>query len=119
MAVGIPGIDEAIFNDLLDGDEDLFETVLRTFVEKMPGSLAKLANPTQETLEDYRIIVHAVKGACAAICAEDLRKKAFDLEMRAKGGDLAGVQAGNGALIKEVEEMIEKSRDWLKNRSRG
>jgi HPt (histidine-containing phosphotransfer) domain-containing protein len=115
MAIGIPGVDEAVFNDLLGGDEDLFMTVLTTFVEKMPVSLTKLANPTKETLEDYRIRVHAVKGACANICAEDLRKKAFDLEMKAKDGDLAGVQAGNGALIKEVEEMIEKSKNWLKN----
>jgi len=115
MAIGIPGIDETIFNDLLDGDEDLFKTVLSTFVDKTPGSLAKLANPTKETLEDYRILVHAVKGACANICAEDLRKKAFDLETKAKGGDLAGVQAGNGALIKEVEEMVEKAKVWLKS----
>jgi len=116
MAIEIPGIDEAIFNDLLDGDEDLFGTVLRTFVEKTPNSLAKLANPTKETLEDYRILVHAVKGACANICAEDLRKKAFNLEQLAKAGDLAGVQAGNAPFIKEVEEMIEKSKGWLKNR---
>jgi len=115
MAIGIPGIDEAIFNDLLDGDEDIFKIVLTTFVEKMPASLAKLANPAQETLEDYRIRVHAVKGACATVCAENLRKKAFDLEMKAKGGDLAGVQAGNGALIKEIEEMIEKAKVWLKS----
>jgi len=115
MAIGIPGIDEAIFNDLLDGDEDIFKTVFTSFAEKMPVSLAKLTNPTKETLEDYRIRVHAVKGACAAICAEDLRKKAFDLEMKAKEGDLAGVQAGNDALIKEVEEMIEKAKAWLKS----
>jgi HPt (histidine-containing phosphotransfer) domain-containing protein len=115
MAIGIPGINEAIFNDLLDGDEYIFKTVLTTFVDKMPGSLAKLANPTQETLEDYRILVHAVKGACANICAEDLRKKALDLEMKAKGGDLAGVQAGNGAFIKEMEEIVEKAKDWLKS----
>jgi len=115
MAIGIPGVDEAIFNDLLDGDEDLFKTVLTTFVEKTPISLAKLANPTKKTLEDYRILVHAVKGACANICAEDLRKKAFDLEMKAKEGDLAGVQAGNASFIKGVEEIIEKSKNWLKN----
>ena len=115
MAIGIPGVDEAIFDDLLDGDEDLFKTVLATFVEKTPISLAKLVNPTKETLKDYRILIHAVKGACAIICAEDLRKKAFDLEMKAKAGDLAGVQAGNDALIKGVEEIIEKSKDWLKN----
>jgi HPt (histidine-containing phosphotransfer) domain-containing protein len=115
MAIGIPGVDEAVFNDLLDGDEDLFKIVLITFVEKTPISLAKLTNPTTETLGDYRILVHAVKSACANICAEDLKKKAFNLEQLAKAGDLAGVQAGNASFIKEVEEIIEKSKDWLKN----
>jgi len=115
MAIGIQGVDEAIFQDLLDGDEDLFKTVLASFVDKTPGSLAKLANPTKETLEDYRILVHAVKGACATICAEDLRKKALNLEMLAKGGDLAGVQAGNAPFIKEVEEIIDRSKNWLKS----
>jgi len=115
MAINIQGVDEAIFQDLLDGDEDLFKTVLTTFVDKTPGSLAKLANPTQETLEDYRILVHAVKGACANICAEELRKKAYDLEMKAKGGDLAGIQAGNASFIKEVEDMVARSGAWLKS----
>ena len=115
MAIGIPGVDEANFNDLFDGDEDLFKTVLTTYVEKTPVSLAKLVNPTKETLEDYRIRVHAIKGACANICAEGLREKALGLEMKAKAGDLAGVQAGNASFVKEMEEMIEKSKNWLKN----
>jgi FOG: HPt domain len=115
MAIGIQGVDEGIFQDLLDGDEDLFKTVLSTFVDKTPGSLAKLANPTKETLEDYRILVHAVKGACANICAEELRKKAYDLEMKAKGGDLDGIKAGNAPFIKEVEDMVAKAGNWLKS----
>jgi HPt (histidine-containing phosphotransfer) domain-containing protein len=115
MAIGIPGIDEAIFNDLMDGDENIFKAVLSTFVDKMPGSLAKLTNPTTETLEDYRIRVHAVKGACANICAEELRIEALDLEMKAKSGDLIGVQVRNSAFIKEVEELVEKAKAWLEN----
>jgi len=115
MAIGLNGIDEAIFNDLLDGDEDLFKTVLTTFVDKTPGSLANLANPTKEKLDDYRILVHGVKGACANICAEELRKKAYNLEMLAKAGDFAGVQAGNDPFIKEMEVMVEKAKEWLKS----
>ena len=115
MAIGLQGVDEAIFQDLLDGDEDLFVTVLTTFADKTPGTLAKLANPTKETLEDYRINVHAVKGACANICAEELRKKAYDLEMKAKGGDLDSILAGNAPFLKEMEEMVGKAKDWLKS----
>jgi len=115
MAINLQGIDEAIFQDLLDGDEELFITILTTFVDKTPGTLAKLANPTKENLDDYRINVHAVKGACANICAEELRKKAYDLEMKAKDGDLDGVLAGNAPLLKEMEEMISKAGEWLKS----
>jgi len=115
MAIGLPGVDEAIFNDLLDGDEDLFVTVLTTFVEKTPGSLAKLANPTKETLEEYRILVHGVKGACANICAEELRQKAYKLEQLSKAGDFNSVVAGNAPFIKEMEDMVERAKNWLKN----
>jgi len=115
MAIGLTGVDEAVFNDLLDGDEDLFKTVLITFVDKTPGSLAKLANPAKETLDNYRILVHGVKGACANICAEELRQKAYKLEQLAKAGDLAGVQAGNAPFIKEMEDIIERAKNWLKN----
>jgi len=115
MAINLSGIDEGVFNDLLDGDEELFITVLSTFVEKTPISLAKLANPTKETLDDYRILVHGVKGACANICAEDLRKKALNLEQLAKAGDLESVLAGNAPFIKEMEGMVDRAKNWMKN----
>jgi len=114
MAINLPGIDEGVFNDLLDGDEDLFTTVLTTFIEKTPGTLTKLANPTKETLDNYRILVHGVKGACANICAEDLRNKALNLEQLAKAGDLDGVLAGNAPFINEMEDLIERAKNWMK-----
>jgi len=114
MAIGIPGIDEGIFKDLMDGDEDMFATVVSTFVDKTPGSLAKLANPTKETLADYAVLVHGVKGACASVCAEEARKMAFDLEQKSRAGNLDGVLAVNGAFIKHTEDLIIKMKDWLK-----
>jgi len=115
MAIGMPGVDEGKFNELYDGDEDIYKSVLETFVKTTPVTLTKLANPTQETLDNYRINVHAVKGACANICIEDLRQKALNLEMLAKAGDLAGVQGGNAAFIKEMEGLVEKANGWLKS----
>jgi len=115
MAIGLQGVDEAIFNDLLDGDEDLFTTVLKTFVEKTPGSLAKLANPTKENLAEYAILVHGVKGACANICAEELRQKALKLEQQSRAGDLNSVLAGNAPFIKEMEALVERAKNWLQS----
>jgi len=114
MAIGIPGVDEAIFQDLMDGDEELYSTVLSSFIEKTPAVLTKLANPTKETLADYAITVHGLKGACANICAEEARKMALNLELKAKAGDLATVQAENGPFLKYVEDLMVKLVDWHK-----
>ena len=113
MAIGIPGIDEGIFNDLMDGDEELYSSVLSSFIDKTPSVLSKLATVSKETLADYAITVHGFKGACANICAEEARKKAYSLELKAKAGDWAGVQAENGPFLKYVEnELMPKLKDW-------
>jgi len=113
MAINLEGIDEGVFNDLMDGDEDLFTSVLSTFIDKTPGSLAKISNPTKEKLEEYRILVHGLKGACATICAEELRLKAYSLEQCAKAGDYDGVLAENAKFIEAMNSMVERAKEWI------
>jgi len=115
MALNILGIDENIFSDLMDSDEDLYVSVLSSFIEKTPSVLSKLAAVTKETLPDYAITVHGLKGACANICAEEARKMAYNLEQKSRAGDLAGVQADNGAFLKYVEDLLVKLKEWNKN----
>jgi HPt (histidine-containing phosphotransfer) domain-containing protein len=112
MAIGIPGIDEGIFNDLMDGDEDLYSSVLSSFIDKTPSVLSKLATVTKETLAEYATNVHGFKGACANICAEKARQMAYSLELKAKAGDLTGVQAEIDPFIKYVEDLMPKLKDW-------
>jgi HPt (histidine-containing phosphotransfer) domain-containing protein len=114
MALNIPGVDEAAFNDLFDGDEDTYAAVLKSFVNNTPAVLAKLASVTAENLKTYADTVHGLKGACANVCAEDARKKALDLELKAKAGDLAFCQANNAAFLKNVEDLMPKLQTWLK-----
>ena len=112
MAIGIPGIDEGIFNELMDGDEELYVSVLSSFVEKTPSVQAKLRSVTKETLAEYAVNVHGFKGACANICAEQARKMALSLELKAKAGDLAGVQAEIGPFMKYIDDLMPKLKDW-------
>jgi len=116
MAINIPEIDENIFRDLMDSDEDLYVSVLSSFIEKTPAVLSKLAVVSKETLPDYATTVHGLKGACANICAEEARQKALKLEQMSRAGDLAGVEADNAAFLKYVEDLLVKLKDWLKNR---
>ena len=117
MALNIPGIDENIFNDLMDSDEDLYVSVLSSFIEKTPSVLSKLAAVSAETLPDYATTVHGLKGALANICAEEGRKMALNLEQKSRAGDLAAVQSENGPFLKYVEDLLVKLREWNKNHS--
>jgi HPt (histidine-containing phosphotransfer) domain-containing protein len=115
MAIGIPGVDEQIFIDLFEGNTELYVFVLQTFVGKTPTVLNSLRNVSQATLADYTNNIHALKGACANVCAEEARKTAAKLEMMAKAGDISGIQAANQAFLKQMEELLAGLQNWLKN----
>jgi len=112
MALGITGIDEAKFNDLMDGDEELYISVLSLFIDKTPSVMNKLAAVTIKTLDDYAITVHGFKGACANICAEEARKMAYSLELKAKARDWDGVQDENGPFLKYIDGLMLNLKDW-------
>jgi len=115
MALNISGIDEGIFADLMDSDEDLYISVLESFVSKTPDVLKKLAAVTKESLPDYATTVHGLKGACANICAEEARKMALNLEQKSRAGDWDSVQAENAPFLKYVEDLLVKLREWQKS----
>jgi HPt (histidine-containing phosphotransfer) domain-containing protein len=116
MAIGIPGIDEGIFVDLLGGDEELYASIIDSFINGTPTTLKKLASVSKNTLADYAITVHGFKGTCATICAEEARKMAFSLEQKARAGDFAGVLAENGPFLKYAEDLLNRIKDWYEKR---
>ena len=112
MALGITGIDEAKFNDLMEGDEELFISVLSLYLDKTPSVVSKLEAVTIKTLADYATTVHGFKGACANICAEDARKMAYSLELKAKASDWDGVQTENAPFLKYIDGLMLNLKDW-------
>jgi HPt (histidine-containing phosphotransfer) domain-containing protein len=86
-----------------------------SFIAKTPDVLKKLATVTKENLADYATTVHGLKGACANVCAEEARKAALELEQLSRAGDLAGVQAKNGAFLKNVETLLDNLQNWHKS----
>jgi len=112
MALEIPGVDEAIFNELMDGDEELYKSILSSFIDKTPSVIKKLTGVTKLTLGDYATTVHGFKAACANICADEAKKMAANLETMAKERDWAGVQAENGPFLKYIDELMTGLNDW-------
>ena len=109
----IPGLNAEMLLDLYEDTEDIFLAVLRSWLNDTSSYINKLANVSAETLKDYCVAIHGLKGTSASIGAESISQKAKKLEAMAKAGDLAGVQAQNESLLKEVDAMVKTIQNWL------
>ena len=98
-----------------DGDREVFLNVLRTYAATTSSLLGPLKNVTRETLADYAITVHGIKGASRGIGAMTIGDRAETLEKAAKSGDFKYVSEHNARflhitskLIKDLSEVLEK-----------
>ena len=113
MAIKIPGLDVNSGLELCGGNMEIYLNSLLLYVSGIPADLEKMRNVSKETLGDFYITAHSVKGMCQYIGAEEARKTAKQLEAMAKEGDLAGVLAHNEIFIKYVENIVDGVRSWL------
>jgi CheY-like chemotaxis protein len=97
------------------GTEDIYMKVLQSYVTHSPELLAKLRTLTRETLPDYAITVHGLKGASYGICAGETGNTAEELEHAAKAGDYEKVASGNAAFIEKTEVLLKGLRKLLES----
>jgi len=113
MPIVIPGIDAETVHSLYDDDAEVYETILRSFVTRIPEVLDKIREVSSETLPDYRIKIHALKGSSGNVGAKEIVDAAARLEAMAKDGDLAGVLAGNRDFLERTRVLLDDIRNWL------
>ena len=113
----IPGVNMDAGLDLYGGEMDIFISILESFAVNTPAAIDKMRVVTKETLPDYAINIHGIKSVSSTIAAEDISKRAKNLESLAKAGDLQGVLAGNAGLIRDVEILVDNINNWLKTAS--
>jgi len=111
--INIPGVDTEKGLSILDGDQDVYKKLLRSYIENTPVALERIRNVTGETLQEYTINVHGIKGASASLGVETIREAAYNLEMMARAGDLQGVMSENGKFINSAESIIAAIKTWL------
>jgi HPt (histidine-containing phosphotransfer) domain-containing protein len=111
--IDIPGINSRLGLSLYDDDRDMYLFVLRSYADSIPAELDKLRHVSGQSLPDYAIDVHTVKGASAGIGAKSLTEFAKRLELMAKGGDLSGVLSENEQFLREADALIADIRKWL------
>ena len=113
MKINIPGVDAKMGLSLYGNEMDIYIEVLRSYVSYTPEVLQTIRNVSEETLSEYAITVHGIKGTSANIGAEKTREAAFDLEKMAKAGDLRGILEKNDNFIKETENVLADIKTWL------
>ena len=113
MKINIPGVDAKMGLSLYGNEMDIYLEVLRSYLSYTPEVLETIRNVSEETLPEYIITVHGIKGTSANIGAEKTREAALNLEKMAKAGDLRGVLEINDSFIKDTENMLLGIKTWL------
>jgi len=113
LPINIPGLDSEKGLSLYGDDFDIYLETLHSFVSNAPAVIEKLRTVSKETLPEYVINVHGLKGMSASIGAETTRETALSLEKMGKDGDLEGILAKNDKFIKDTENVLTGINEWL------
>ncbi|GHU67681.1 hypothetical protein AGMMS49983_19210 [Clostridia bacterium] len=104
---GIPDFDAKIVFSKFGDDAESVRAVLQSYVKSTPSLLDRLRTVDEETLPDYAITVHGVKGSSRSIGAEGIGRLAEALEFAAKRSDLSFVRENSKDFIEQTERLIE------------
>ena len=106
LGLGIAGlnIDKGIKR--FDGDEDTYFIVLRSFAANTPLLLEKIKEPGLDTLVDYGIAVHGIKGSSCGICADTVADVAEALEKAANSKGYDFIVAHNASFLEAAWQLL-------------
>jgi signal transduction histidine kinase/AmiR/NasT family two-component response regulator len=116
--VEIEGMDLKAGADMFGSMENYLQ-IVKIFISDTPKLLETIRDMSAritedpETLKNYSIIVHGIKGSCYGICAAALGDHARKLEFAAKGGELRLIREQNGPFIEAAETLINKLKSIL------
>jgi CheY-like chemotaxis protein/nitrogen-specific signal transduction histidine kinase len=112
----VEGVDMAEGLERLAGDPSLFIEVIEAFVRFTPKVLDSLrAGPQENTLKDYAVAVHGIKGSCYNIGAQVVGRLAERQESAAKSGDLMETLAGHPKFMSQSDQLLRSFQELLDN----
>ncbi|MDR0347034.1 MAG: hypothetical protein LBH56_01490 [Coriobacteriales bacterium] len=109
----IEGVDYADGLARFGNQPSIYLRIIRSFIKNTPASLVELAEVTQDTLNDYAVRIHGLKGSCYGISAIALGDEAKTLEMASKASDWETVQRENPTVIVHAEELLARLQDLI------
>ena len=109
----INGLDIAKGLERYEGDEHTYLKVLRSYITSVSSMLAEIEDVTEDTLADYKIKVHGIKGTSFDFFAGETGKKALALENAAMSGDFAYIKEHNREFLETTWELISGLKEML------
>jgi len=94
-------------------DDKTYLKVLRSYAASLKSMLSVIEKPDKESLDDYKIKVHGIKGTSLDIFAEQIGAGAKALEEASKTGNLDFINEHNGAFLEITQKIITDIEDWL------
>ncbi|MCL1834754.1 MAG: ATP-binding protein [Oscillospiraceae bacterium] len=88
------------------GDAEVYLGILSSYAANTRPLLDEVKGVTQQTLSEYAIIVHGIKGSSRVIYAEKPADLAEALETASRNGDMDFVTANNAGLVEALEKLL-------------
>ncbi len=108
-----PGIfDRTAFYERVDGDPDLAQTMMQTFVCDMPSQLAEIANAVQSRdFHQIQQMAHKIKGASMNMSTMEIFHTAADIECAVERRDINNItllMANLGSAFERIRVLFAK-----------
>jgi HPt (histidine-containing phosphotransfer) domain-containing protein len=109
----IEGVDYADGLNRFGNQPAIYLRIIKSFIKNTPATLDDLAAVTSETLADYAVQIHGLKGSCYGISAMALGDEAKALEIASKGEDWDTVQRDNPTVLAHAHELITRLQELV------
>jgi len=91
----------------------IYLRILKAFVKSTPEILEALAEVTPETISDYSIRIHGLKGSCYGVSAMALGDEAKELELASRSSDWETIKRDNPLVIKHAWVLIDRFQSLI------
>jgi HPt (histidine-containing phosphotransfer) domain-containing protein len=106
LAQEIYGLDIAEGLERFDNDGEAYLNILRSYTANVRSLLTSIETVNEESLSNYHITVHGIKGASLNINANQVGQSAASLEQAAKSGDFRYIEKYNPAFIGAAQKLV-------------
>jgi len=113
--VDIPGLNITEGLKRFDGNEKVYNDVLRSYTAGVSSMLDKIETYSEDTLSDYIIRVHGIKGISFDIFADAVAEEAKKLEEAGKLKDLEFINKNHFAFLEHARNFVSSIENALSN----